>query len=716
MIETKGPVTLSGPGWVKSAHFLSMQASERLGAPFVYEVELVSDEPKLSLADVLGEPLTVSVALEAQPRHYSGIVTSLQSLGVEGENFAYRVVLRPWLWLLSRTTNCRIFQELTAVDIIKQIFRDRGFSDFEERLTATYVPRPYVVQYRETDLHFVLRLMEDEGIYFYFTHEPGKHTLVMADSFGAHEPTPFHESLPHLPPDAQRDEQLEYLGTWEMVYEIESGAFALTDYDFEAPRAVLDVLKALPESHSHGDYEVFDFPGSYVKPDRGEALAMIRLEEAKATAQRALANGNARGLLVGWLFTLRDHPQADVNRDYLVVSQTTALRGHARESGGSEQGFSTHVSLVAIPSDRQYRPPRTTQKPVVHGAQTATVVGPDGEEIWTDEFGRVKLEFHWDRKSPGDETSSCWVRVAQLWAGTNFGGIHIPRIDQEVIVEFLEGDPDRPIVTGRVYNADNMPPYELPTNQTQSGIKSRSTKGGVPSNFNELRFEDKLGQEELFIHAEKTQTTKVKGSQSISVDGSRSVSVGGDQSTTVTKNETQTYKTNRTMDVTGTNSDTIHGAQTGTFLAGRTQTVSGGNDTLTVATNRTATVTSAYDIIAGAKYQVTNGANIILLQGTGAGMTNGQCSIAFDGADATLEAPGKIQLTAGAEISLACGAASIVIKSDGTIEISGAQKVNVGSGSSAVACEPTGVSVSGTKISSAAVGMQEISGALIKIN
>ena len=344
------------------------------------------------------------------------------------------------------------------------------------------------------------------------------------------------------------------------------------------------------------------------------------------------------------------------------------------------------------------------------------MVGPAGEEIWTDEFGRVKLEFHWDRKSPGDETSSCWVRVAQLWAGTNFGGIHIPRIDQEVIVEFLEGDPDRPIVTGRVYNADNMPPYELPTNQTQSGIKSRSTKGGVPSNFNELRFEDKIGQEELFIHAEKTQTTKVKGSQSISVDGSRSVSVGGDQSTTVTKNETQTYKTNRTMDVTGTNSDTIHGAQTGTFLAGRTQTVSGGNDTLTVATNRTTTVTSAYDIIAGAKYQVTNGANIILLQGTGAAMTNGQCSVAFDGADATLEAPGKIQLTAGAEISLACGAASIVIKSDGTIEISGAQKVNVGSGSSAVACEPTGVSVSGTKISSAAVGMQEISGALIKIN
>jgi type VI secretion system secreted protein VgrG len=716
MIESKGPVTLSGAGWVKSAHFLSMHASERMGAPFVYEVEVVSDEPMLAPNDVLGEQVTVSVLIETEQRHYSGIATSLQSLGVQAESFVYRLVLRPWIWLLSRTTNCRIFQDQTAVDIIKKVFRDRGFSDFEERLTATYEPRPYVVQYRETDLHFVLRLMEDEGIYFYFAHELGKHVLVMADSLSAHDPTPFYESLPHLPPDSQRAQQIDYLETWEMVFEVESGAFALTDYDFQAPRASLDVVKALPEGHSHADYEVFDFPGNYLKTQQGEAIAMLRLEEAKATAQRALADGNARGLLLGGLFTLSDHPQADVNREYLVVSQKTALRGHALESGGKDPGFSTRVNVVVIPSDRQYRPPRTTQKPVVHGAQTATVVGPQGEEIWTDEFGRVKLEFHWDRESPGDETSSCWVRVAQVWAGSNFGGMHLPRIGQEVIVQFLDGDPDRPIVTGRVYNADNMPPYDLPANQTQSGLKSRSTKGGVPNNFNEIRFEDKLGSEELFIQAEKTQTTKVKGSQSISVDGSRSISVGGDQSTTVTKNETQTYKAERKMEVTATNSDTIHGAHTGTYLTGRTLTVSGADDSLTVTTNRTATVTSNYDIVAGAKYQVTNGSNIILLQGTGAAMTNGQCSVAFDGADATLEAPGKVQLTAGSEISLACGAASIVLKSDGTIEISGAQKVNVGSGSSAVACEPTGVTVSGTKVSSAAVGMHEISGALIKIN
>jgi type VI secretion system secreted protein VgrG len=716
MIESKGPVTLSGAGWVKSAHFLSMHASERLGVPYVFEFEVVSDTPMLSPNDVLGEQVTISVLVDTEQRHYSGIATSLQSLGVQSENFVYRLVLRPWLWLLSRTTNCRIFQDQTAVDIIKKVFRDRGFSDFEERLTSSYLPRPYVVQYRETDLHFVLRLMEDEGIYFYFTHELGKHVLVMADSLSAHDTTPFYDSLPHLPPDSQRAVQIDYLETWEMVFEVESGAFALTDYDFQAPRASLDVLKALPESHSHADYEVFDFPGNYLQAKQGETIAMLRLEEAKATAQRALADGNARGLLVGGLFMLSEHPQAELNREYLVVSQKTALRGHALESGGQDLGLSTRVSIVVIPSDRQYRAPRTTQKPVVHGAQTATVVGPEGEEIWTDEFGRVKLEFHWDRQSPGDETSSCWVRVAQVWAGSNFGGIHLPRIGQEVIVQFLDGDPDRPIITGRVYNADNMPPYELPANQTQSGLKSRSTKGGVPANFNEIRFEDKLGQEELFIQAEKTQTTKVKGSQSIGVDGSRSVSVGGDQSTTVTKNETQTYKAERKMDVTATNSDTIHGAHTGTYLAGRTLTVSGGDDKLTVATNRTAAVTSAYDIIAGGKYQVTNGSNIILLQGAGAAMTNGQCSVAFNGPDANLEAPGKIQLTAGTEISLACGAASIVIKSNGTIEISGAQKVNVGSGSSAVACEPTGVTVSGTKVSSAAVGMHEISGALIKIN
>jgi type VI secretion system secreted protein VgrG len=692
-----------------------MQATEQLDAPFVYELEVVSDNPALTPDEVLGESVTISVMIESDLRHYSGVVTALLSLGLQGENFVYRLVLRPWVWLLSRAQNCRIFQDKTAVDIIKEVFRERGFSDFDERLTGTYEARPYVVQYRESDLAFVRRLMEDEGIYFYFTHEPGKHVLVLCDSLGAHEPTPFFDSLPHLPPDRQRAMQLDYLETWEMVYDVESGAFALTDYDFEAPTAMLDVVKAQPEGHFHADYEVFDFPGNYLKAPRGEAIAKLRLEEAKATAYHARAEGNARGLVVGALFTLSDHTQDALNREYLVISQKTLLRSHNVESGGSGDGPTTRVSIVAIPSDRQYRPPRTTRKPIVHGAQTATVVGPEGEEIWTDEYGRVKLEFHWDRKSPGDETSSCWVRVAQVWAGSNFGAIHVPRIGHEVIVDFLEGDPDRPIVTGRVYNADNMPPYELPQNRTQSGIKSRSSKGGVPTNFNELRFEDKLGSEELFIHAEKTQTTKVKGSQSISVDGSRSVSVGGDQSTTVTKNETQTYKATRTMDVTGANSDTVHGAQTGTYLAGRTQSVTG-DDSLTVSANRTATIATAYDIIAGGKYQVTNGANVILLQGTGAAMTNGQCTVAFDAGNVTLEAPGNIQITAGAELSLVCGAASITIKSDGTIDISGAQKVNVGSGSSTVACEPTGVAVSGTKISSSAVGMQEISGALIKIN
>lgn len=716
MSESAGPVTLSGAGWVESAHFLSMHATERLDAPYVYEIEVVSDNPELSPNDVLGEPVTVTAMVEMEPRHYSGIATSLQSLGVQGESFVYRVVLRPWLWLLSRTADCRIFQDKTVVDIVKQVFRDRGFSDFEERLTASYEPRPYVVQYRESDMHFVRRLMEDEGIYFFFVHEPGKHVLVLCDSQSAHEPTPFHESLPHLPPDHQRSLLVDYLETWEMVYEAETGAFALTDYDFLAPTAMLDVVKAQPEGHGYADYEVFDYPGNYTDTGRGEAIAKMRMEEVKATAYRVRAEGNARGLQVGSTFTLSEHAQASQNREYLVVSQKTSLRSHNLESGGKQQGPSTRVSIIAIPSDRQYRPTRGTEKPIVHGAQTATVVGPDGEEIWTDEYGRVKLEFHWDRKSPRNETSSCWVRVAQVWAGSNFGAMHVPRIGQEVIVDFLDGDPDRPIVTGRVYNADNMPPYELPANRTQSGIKSRSSKGGAPSNFNEIRFEDKIGQEELFIHAEKTQTTKVKGSQSISVDGSRSISVGGDQSTTVTKNETQTYKTNRTMDVTGTNSDTVHGAHSGTYLAGSTVLVSGGDDTLTVSTNRTATIASAYNIIAGGKYQVTNGSNIILLEGSGAAMTNGQCTVAFDAGNVTLEAPGNIQITAGGEISLVCGAASITIKSDGTIDVAGAQKVNVGSGSSTVACEPTGVSVSGTKISSAAVGMQEISGALIKIN
>jgi type VI secretion system secreted protein VgrG len=425
---------------------------------------------------------------------------------------------------------------------------------------------------------------------------------------------------------------------------------------------------------------------------------------------RAHGQGNTPGLAVGQLFTLSEFPIEEHNHDYLVVSMQATLRSHALESGDANPGDLFQCHFVAIDSNQQYRPPRLTAKPVIQGLQTATVVGKSGEEIWTDEYGRVKLKFPWDRYVPKqEENASCWVRVAQLWAGSGFGGIQIPRIGQEVLVQFLEGDPDRPLVVGRVYNADHKPPYDLPQNQTQSGIKSRSTKDATPDNFNEIRFEDKKGEEELFIQAEKTQTTKVKGSQSITVDGSRSIAVGGEQSTTVTKNETQTYNSDRKMDVTGTNTDTVTGAHSGTYKTGRTLTVSGADDVLNVnGVNRKTTVKGEYSIEATAKYFVKHKSNELTLKETLSKLTNSKCTLSFDGSTATI--------SAADEIKLECGGASISLKKDGTITISASHTVTASGAQGAVELGPTGGKLSGLVCSVSGSTMSEVTGAMVKIN
>lgn len=703
MTPSVGPITLSGPGWAKDAHCSSLRISEQLSSPFLFEVELISETAALAAVEALGDELTIAFEVGSAKRYFSGIVTSLQSAGKQAKAYVYRLRLRPWLWLLSRHTDCRIFQDAKVLDIVKTVFRDRGFDAIEEKISRKdYAVRPYTVQYRETDLNFVQRLLEEEGIYYFFRHDEGKHTLVLCDSLSGQTKTPFHESVPHLPPDRQRGALLDYLDLWETVQDVESGAIAMRDYDFEDPDKDLNALKSSPEGHPHDSFEVFDYPGNYLVKTLGETFAAIRLEEAKATAQRSHAQGNARGLLVGSNFALTEHTDAALNREYLVVSQEATLRGHALESGGITGDF-FRTSIVAIPSDRQYRPPRITEKPVVHGAQTAKVVGAKGKEISTDEYGRVKLKFHWDRKSKGDLSSSCWVRVSQLWAGSQYGGMHIPRIGQEVIVEFLEGDPDRPIVTGRVYNRDQKPPYTLDDNQTQSGIKSRSTPGGEKENFNELRFEDKKGEEELFMHAEKNKTVKVKNNRSASVGADDSVSVGGNRTETIDHNRTVTVgkagAAASRVDVTGkhdvTATEYIQLEVKGTFIRIDEKSITlqvkdGGKIVID-----TKVLAQAKD---EAKLELT--ATAVMTAKEKAGLLLSNLVLASSAGESKLQLDGDATLVGKANAS-----------------VSGTQKASFAGGqSSQIDLEPAGATISSQKTKLNGEAMTEIAGPVVKIN
>ncbi|HEU5072953.1 MAG TPA: type VI secretion system tip protein TssI/VgrG, partial [Polyangiaceae bacterium] len=442
--------------------FFSMDCTEALGQPFEYEVDLLSTDEQIDLVQLLGQMMVVRLELpNFQTREFTGLVRRFVQVGSLGRYVRYRATLAPWLWLMSRRNNCRIFQNKTVPDVIKAMFREQGFSDFEDALTGEYRTWEYLVQYRESDFNFVSRVMEQEGIYYYFTHADGRHVLVLSDSYSAHKPVSGYETVPFI---AERQDHVvdDRIDSWHLAREITSGAFAAADYDFQAPKAKLASTLKPGSEYTGGDYEIFDYPGEFANTKEADDQVKLRLQAELAQHDVVSGEGNVRGLHAGALMSLADFPRADQNKEYLLTAVSISIRSEGYESlldatsAPNEPNF--RVSLSAIDAKVNFRAPRNTPKPVVHGPQSAVVVGQSGQEIWTDEYGRVKVQFYWDREGSFDENSSCWVRVAQLWAGSGWGGIHIPRIGQEVIVDFLEGNPDRPIITGRVYNADNMPP------------------------------------------------------------------------------------------------------------------------------------------------------------------------------------------------------------------------------------------------------------------
>lgn len=509
--------------------------TERLGGLFSCELELVSHDPEIDSLQLLGQNMTlraVDAAGDGEDRLFNGHFARFVQLGIAGttptgatdprENLnRYAATIVPWAWMLGRGADCRIFQQQSVPEIIEQVCGELGFGEIDNRLSRTYAPLEYCVQYRETALNFILRLLEQEGIACFFEHEDGAHRMVLADDASAYPAAPGDSAELLFRPGDDEDGQSSggYVRAFSAVSAVEPHDFALVDYDPLLPRKNLLTTASVDAGHFDHGQSVFDYPGEYVDAGRGATLVRARLEEARARSQVFRGRADLGGLAAGQLFSLEEHPREAYNRQYLLTSVTTHLASNLAPGGASAD-----CRFTCIPADVAYRPERLTPKPIVQGPQTAVVVGPAGQELHVDEHGRIKVQFHWDRYGTSNENSSCWVRVAKPIAGKGWGFAAWPRIGQEVIVDFLEGDPDHPIVTGCVYNGVNHPPYELPGEVTKSTFKSNTTPGG--DGFNEVRFEDKKGKEQVFVHAQRRMDVRVRGSLYETNYGNREERVG----------------------------------------------------------------------------------------------------------------------------------------------------------------------------------------------
>jgi type VI secretion system secreted protein VgrG len=608
-----------GPDALIATYF---EADEHLSQLFRFRLELLSKQT-IQPKDILGKGITVELQTlegteEKKRRVFHGIVVRFAPGPMWRNGYRnFHAELVPWTWFLTRTTDCRIFENKKAPDIIEKIFQDLGFSDFEKHMTEQHPTREYCVQFRETDFNFVSRLMEEEGIFYFFKHEKGKHTMVLADNKSAYLDCEDKEVAYTDHPTVKK-----HIGRWEPAYSYRSGKWTQRDYNFKTPQDKLEVKKnTLLDTPKAQSYELYDFPGVYTKKGDGEGLTKLRMEEEETSYHRVDGESDCWSFLPGHTFKLTKHDCKDEeNKSYVLTSvrHVAADNSHFTSEG---PGREYRNSFACIPDSVVYRPPRTTPKPVVHGIQTAVVTGPSGEDIHTDEYARVRVRFFWEREG----MDSLWARVSQPWAGKTWGVQFIPRIGMEVVVDFLEGDPDRPVIVGTVYNADNMPPYKLTDNKTQSGCKTRSTTGGGDSNFNELRFEDKKGSEEVYFHAEKDFKRVVENNDSLKV--------GYDKMSP--------------------------GKQDIEIFGNRTTTIETGNDNLTLKVGSKTTTVMAGSITYTAMQSITLqcGASIISMTPASISLTSGAITLTASGA-ITQTAGGAFMATAGGVMTLTAGGAA----------------------------------------------------------
>lgn len=716
--------------------FRSLCGDEELGRMFEFRIDALADSHSLSLQALLGQSVTVQIEEQGgATRYLNGVIARTSLAGRDAaRHYRYELVVRPWLWLATRRTDCRIYQMRSVPEIVQETLAPYGFQ-IENRLTGSYAPREYCVQYNETDADFVSRLIEHEGIYYYFEHASGKHTLVLCDAMSSHHPLPGNASIPYLGHDRATIADEEHIDTWVPAKEINAGRHEADDYDFTRPRADLSVRRADPRGHSHDSLPVYEWPGGYRDDAHGERYNRVRLEELQSEHERAAGHTNVRGIAPGYLFTLNNCPRDDQNREYLVVRCSYRFQENVYASGGDDEVMHD-TQLVAQPTSLPYRSRRVTSRPRTSGPQTAVVVGPPGEEIWTDQYGRVKLQFQWDRYGQRDQNASCWIRVSNPWAGGGFGGVQIPRVGDEVIVDFLNGDPDYPIVTGRVYNGERMPPWGLPASATQSGILSRSTPGGTTEHANAMRFEDRKGAEQMWMHAERNFDAETEQDHTLSVGHDHAHSVGNDETLSVKNNRQRSVGQNETVNVGQHRVAQIGGNETHGVGGSRTRSV-GQNETVTIGANRdatiggthketvaqskTETIGEAKTLTVGQLYHTASqdmktsvaashteeiGARTSTIANAHVLNVGGEHSVNV-GASHTTNVQHQVLVNAGDQLALVCGQSSILMKSDGTILIQGVNVESTGTDSH---------SVRGKTVTSSATGEHTVEGTVLKLN
>jgi|CXWL01.1.fsa_nt_gi type VI secretion system secreted protein VgrG len=715
-----------GPDVLLLRGFTGHEAISRL---FNFELDLLSTDPEIKFEKIIGQKVTIRVRLgKEKERFFHGIISRFMQTGSDTGLANYRATMVPALWFLTRTADCRIFQNKKVPDIIQEIFKENGVTDVKAVLKGTYEPRDYCVQYRETDFNFVSRLMEQYGIFYFFEHEEKKHTLVIADDLSAHQTCPVQPKVFWNPQGSDTLDE-DVITTLQCEETFRFGKYAVTDYNFETPSTSLRAeVKTQIEVGGNSKYEIYDYPGEYGKKAEGDGIAKIRMQEEEAQYKVISGSGTARVFTTGYKFTLQDYVRKDINGDYVLTQvQHVASVGGAYTSGaaggGAEGDYSN--SFSCIPAKRPFRSPQVTPKPMVQGPQTAVVVGKSGEEIWTDKYGRVKVQFHWDRYGKMNESSSCWVRVSQLWAGKNWGAMFIPRIGQEVIVEFLEGDADQPIITGRVYNAEQTVPYALPAEQTKSTIKSNSSKGGGGSN--EFRFEDKKGSEEIFLHGQKDWTIAIENDKNQTVGHDETLSVGNNRTKKVGVDQSETIGSNKTIKVGTNHTEAIGANKTMTVGGNHTETISGA-EAITIGMASAHTIALARALSIGGAYQVTVGA--AMNESIGAAKAEeigavksvnvGGNSSENVGANKSVDATGNISEKAGKDIAMNAGknvttnatdnisetaGKDVTIKAGKKLLIDAGDQITIQTGSARIQMKKNGdIVIEGKKISVTASG------------